>query len=97
VEQGTGIKTSFFGKTHNTETKTKIALTKFIALLRKADHLVAEPKEKKQEVTNIQTNDVMIFKNNLEAAKNLNIGESTLRRYKKDKKILLEKYIITNI
>lgn len=45
---------------------------------------------------NILTNEFKIFKNNLDAAKYLEIGESTLRRYKKKTKILNGKYIITN-
>jgi len=77
----TGIKTSFFGKTHSIETKNRIALTKLLPV----------------KVTNIETNKVRIFKNNLNAAKHFKIGESTLRRYKKEGKILLEKYVVTNV
>src|SRR6266849_4907080 len=76
----TGIKTSFFGKIHTLETKNKIALTKYLSV----------------KVTNIKTNTEVLFVNNLEAAQFLKVGESTLRRYKKEGKILLKKYLITN-
>lgn len=47
------------------------------------------------KVTNLETDTFTIFKNNLDTANHLQIGESTLRRYKKLGKILLSKYEIT--
>lgn len=48
------------------------------------------------KITNIETNTIKSFANNLEAAKYLNISVRTLGRYKSKKKILLKKYLITN-
>ncbi len=49
-----GLNTSFFGKTHTIETKkNRIALTKYLSV----------------KVTNIETNSISIFENNLEAVK----------------------------
>jgi group I intron endonuclease len=76
----TGEKTSFFGKIHTIKSRNLIALKKFLPI----------------KVTNVETNNVKIFKNNSEAAKHLKVGESTLRRYKKKGKILLKKYLIIN-
>jgi predicted site-specific integrase-resolvase len=45
---------------------------------------------------NIETNTEKYYPNNMEAAKYLEIGVSTLRKYKKEGKILYRKYIITN-
>jgi NUMOD1 domain/NUMOD3 motif len=62
-----GLNTSLYGKTHTVETKNRIAFTKHIPV----------------KVTDIETNSARIYENNLDAAKHLGIGESTLRRYKK--------------
>lgn len=75
-----GDKTSFFGKTHNIATKNKISLTKYVPV----------------KVTNVKTNNITIFASNKDAAEYLRIGESTLRKYKKQAKLLLGKYLITN-
>ncbi len=48
------------------------------------------------KVTNIETNIIKYYANNREAAKYLNISERTLGRYKSKKKILFNKYLITN-
>jgi len=75
-----GDKTSFFGKTHSIATKNKISLTKYVPI----------------KVTNVKTNNITIFPSNIEAAKYLRLGESTLRKYKKQVKLLLGKFLITN-
>jgi group I intron endonuclease len=75
-----GDKTSFFGKTHKIATKNKISLTKYVPV----------------KVTNVKTNNITIFASNKDAAEYLRIGESTLRKYKKQAKLLLGKYLITN-
>lgn len=62
-----GTKTSFFGKTHTIETRNKISLRKSLPLPIK--------------IMNIETNTEI--SSNVEAAKYLGIGLSTLRRYKK--------------
>ena len=48
------------------------------------------------QVTNIETNGIKCFANNREAAKYLNISETTLIRYKSKGKILLKKYLVVN-
>jgi NUMOD3 motif-containing protein len=75
-----GTKTSFFGKTHTVETISRISLTKFLSV----------------KITDIEANTVKLFAGNIKAAKYLGIGESTLRRYKKEGKIFNGKYLITN-
>ena len=75
-----GKKTSFFGKMHSIETITKISMTKFSSI----------------KVIDITTNSTKIFRGNLEAAKFLDMGESTLRRYKKRGKLYKNKYLIYN-
>lgn len=76
----TGKKSSFFGKTHTIETKNKISLANSLPI----------------KIINIETNTEKYFSNNAEAAKYLEIGESTLRRYKKKGKLLYRKYLIIN-
>lgn len=75
-----GKKSFFFGRTHTTETKNRISLIKSLPV----------------KIINIETNTEKYFSSNIEAAKYLGIGISTLRRYKKEGKILYIKYIITN-
>jgi hypothetical protein len=75
-----GTKTSFFGKTHTVETISRISLTKFLSV----------------KITDIEANTVKLFAGNTKAAKYLGIGESTLRRYKKEGKTFNGKYLITN-
>lgn len=75
-----GKKSFFFGKTHTIETKNRLSLIKSLPV----------------KIMNIETNIVKYFPSNIEAAKYLGIGVSTLRRYKKKSKILNRKYIITN-
>jgi len=53
VKSRMGVNTSFYGKTHTIETKNRIALTKYLPV----------------KVTDIETNSVIIFKNNMDAAK----------------------------
>jgi group I intron endonuclease len=74
-----GKKTSFFGKSHTVETINKISVNKSILV----------------KVTDIETGIDKIFVGNTQAAKYLNIGESTLRRYKKLNKLF--KWKIFNI
>ena len=74
------LKTSFFGKTHNVVSKNKISFTRSVSV----------------KVTNVETNNVTIFASNLEAAKYLRVGESTLRKYKKQARFFLGKFLITN-
>ena len=76
-----GKKSSFLGKTHTIETRNRISLTKSLPI----------------KIINIETNTEKCFPNNTEAAKFLEIGVSTLRKYKKEGKILYRKYIITNV
>lgn len=76
-----GRKTSFFGRSHTVETINKISVNKSTLI----------------KVTDIVTGFDKIFVGNLQAAKYLNIGESTLRRYKKLKKHLNGRYLISNI
>lgn len=80
AESRLGVKASFFGKTHSIATKNKISLRKFVSV----------------KVTNVKTNNITIFASNLEAAKYLGLGESTLRKYKKQVRLLLGKFLITN-
>lgn len=75
-----GDKTSFFGKTHSVVTKNKISLTRSVSV----------------KVTNVETNNVTILASSLEAAKYLRVGESTLRIYKKQARLLLGKFLIKN-
>jgi group I intron endonuclease len=74
-------KSSFFGRTHTIKTRNIISLTKFLPV----------------KIMNIETNTEKYFLNNVEAAKYLEINVSTLRKYKKEGKILYRKYIITNV
>jgi hypothetical protein len=48
------------------------------------------------KVTDIETDTYKTFRGNAQAAKYLNVGESTLRRYKKLGKLLKGKYLISN-
>jgi hypothetical protein len=75
-----GKKSFFFGKTHTIETKNRISLIKSLPV----------------KIMNIETNTEKYFLSNIEAARYLGIGVSTLRRYKKEGKILYRKYIIMN-
>jgi group I intron endonuclease len=75
-----GIETSFFGKTHTAKTIAKISATKSLPV----------------KIINIKTGTEKIFLGNIQAAKYLKIGESTLRRYKKSGKLLGDKYLISN-
>lgn len=75
-----GVQTSFYGKTHSDVTKQKLAEANSILI----------------KVFNQETNEALLFKGNLAAAKYLGIGESTLRRYKLNKKLVLGKYFIFN-
>jgi group I intron endonuclease len=76
-----GIKTSFFSKSHTIETITRISVAKSLIV----------------KVTDVDTGTYKIFRGNAQAAKYLNIGESTLRRYKKLGKFLNGKYLISNM
>ena len=76
-----GEKSFFFGKTHTIETRNKISLIKSLPV----------------KIMNIVTNTEKYFSNNKEAAKYLGIGVSTLRKYKKEGKILYRKYLIRNV
>ena len=75
-----GNKTSFFGKSHTVKTITSISIKRSIFV----------------KVTNIETGVERTFIGNRLAAKYLNIGESTLRRYKKLGKLVSNKYLISN-
>lgn len=76
VKLGLGTKSSFFGITPTIETINRISLTKSLSV----------------KIMNIETNTEKYFSNNAEAAKYLEIGVSTLRKYKKK-----VKYCIKNI
>lgn len=76
-----GIRTSFFDKNHTIETITKISVTKSLTV----------------KIMDIKTGTYKTFRGNAQAAKYLNIGEYTLRRYKKLGKFLKGKYLISNI
>ena len=76
----TGVKTSFFEKTHTVETKNRMGLKNSLPV----------------KVTEIERNIVKLFVNNAEAAKYLGIGESTLRRHKVEGKLYHKKYQIMN-
>ena len=80
VKDRIGIKTSFFGKNHTAEAKKSIGLKNSLPV----------------KVMDIETNIVKLFGNNLEAAKYLGIGKSTLRRYKVEGKLYDNKYQIIN-
>lgn len=73
-----GDRTSFYGKRHTYETKGKMASKKYI----------------KVKITDLQTKQISLFKGNVEASNFLNIGESTLRRYKNTKTLYLDRYLI---
>jgi hypothetical protein len=75
-----GINTSFFGKNHTPEAKAKIRERSYVPV----------------KITNIKTGKMIIINGNFPAAKYLNIGESTLRRYKKEGKLLNGIYLISN-
>jgi group I intron endonuclease len=75
-----GKKSFFFGKNHTTETKNRLSLINSLPV----------------KIINIETNTEKYFPSNIEAAKYLGIGASTLRRYKKKSKILYRKYLIIN-
>jgi len=76
-----GKKSFFFGKTHTIETKKRLSLINSMPI----------------KIMNIETKTEKYFTSNIEAAKYLGIGISTLRRYKKEGKILYKKYLITNV
>jgi group I intron endonuclease len=75
-----GNKTSFYGKTHIIETIAKIPLKKFSLI----------------KVIDTNTNTIKVFRGNLEAANYLDMGESTLRRYKRSGKLFKSRYYIGN-
>ena len=75
-----GKKTSFFGKTHTIDTIAKISLRKSMFV----------------KILDVSTDIVKTFRGNLEAANYLDMGESTLRRYKKKGKLFKNKYLIFN-
>ena len=76
-----GKKSFFFGKTHTIETKNRLSLINSMPI----------------KIINIETKTEKYFSSNIEAAKYLGIGISTLRKYKKEGKILYRKYLITNV
>ena len=76
-----GKETSFYGKNHKPESLLKISI-KLSILVR---------------VLNVETGCSNTFLGNKEAAKYLNIGTSTLRRYKKLNKLIKDKYLISNV
>ncbi len=49
------------------------------------------------KITDIEIGIDKILVGNVQAAKYLNIGESTLRRYKKPNKLIKGKYLVSNI
>lgn len=60
-----------------------------------------KPKKKgfikiKVKIPDLQTKPISLFKGNVEASNFLNIGESTLRRYKNTKTLYLDRYLIEN-
>lgn len=77
---------SRLGSKHSLETRKLISNTL-------KNHLI---KITPIQVTDIQTNTIKSFPNNLETAKYLGISVRTLSRYKSNKSILLKRYLITN-
>lgn len=76
-----GKETSFYRKNHKPESLLKISLKLSILV----------------KVLNVETGCHNTFLGNKEAAKYLNIGISTLRRYKKLNKLIKGKYLISNV
>lgn len=99
---------SAFGFKHSKETKEKIRIS---ALLRRGDkvsfynknhsleskYLISISKSKSIKVIDVQMNYSKIFLGNKAAANYLNISLSTLNRYKFSKKLLKNKYLISNL
>lgn len=75
-----GVNTSFYGKTHTEESKAKMA----------------NKLHKNIKITDTQTKQIYFFKGNKEASLFINVGESTLRRYKNKKILYLNRYLIEN-
>jgi group I intron endonuclease len=73
-------KTSFFGKNHSMETILRISKAKSLNIC----------------IKNIHTKEIKIFLGNKEAANFLRIGESTLGKYKRLKKVIQNKYVVYN-
>jgi hypothetical protein len=80
------IASSRFGSKHSLETK------KLISNTLKNNLINIMP----IKVTDIETNSVKYFPNNLQTAKYLGVSVRTLSRYKSTKSILLKKYLISN-
>lgn len=70
----------FFGKNHTEESKIKMSLSSKKALA--------------VRIKDFDTDTVKLFNSNVQAAKYLNVSESTIRKYKKSKKLYKKRYEI---
>jgi hypothetical protein len=76
-----GKETSFYRKKHKTKSLLKISVNNSILV----------------KVEDSKTNACKIFLGNNKAAEYLNIGVSTLRRYKQSNKLVKGRYFISNV
>jgi len=75
-----GEETSFYGKNHSPESLLKMSINRSIQV----------------KVLDTVLNKEMVFLGNKEAAEFLNVGLSTLVRYKKLNKLIKERYLVSN-
>jgi group I intron endonuclease len=75
-----GEETSFYGKNHSPESLLKMSMNRSIQV----------------KVLDTVLNEETIFLGNKEAAEFLNVGLSTLVRYKKFNKLIKERYLVSN-
>lgn len=75
-----GEETSFYGKNHSPESLLKMSINRSIQV----------------KVLDTVLNEEMVFLGNKEAAEFLNVGLSTLVRYKKLNKLIKERYLVSN-
>lgn len=75
-----GEETSFYGKNHSPESLLKMSMNRSIQV----------------KVLDTVLNEETVFLGNKEAAEFLNVGLSTLVRYKKLKKLIKDRYLVSN-
>ena len=75
-----GVETSFYGKKHSSESLLKMSINRSTQV----------------KVKDIVVNKEIVFLGNKEAAEFLNVGLSTLVRYKKLNKLIKERYLVYN-